>query len=173
MVRANNEHRQLRGSLSGIRGGSVENWCARWSRRDRWPRSRPHLEPLGGAAERASRPARRSETVLRALQKDLPGTIWEPSRDQLLEVSQIFLGRLRAAKTTTFCFGSEMQLFDKMLHPWALSPSRPRRAAPALVWGALCRNRRAIASGSWHSWPDWVSLLLTESSACCGLRWPS
>ena len=81
--------------------GSVENRCARWSRRDRWPRSRPRLEPLGGAAERASRPARRSETVLRALQKDLPGTIWEPSRDQLLEVSQIFLGRLRASKSST------------------------------------------------------------------------
>jgi hypothetical protein len=59
------------GHSVALGGGSVENRCARWSRRDRWPR----LEPLGGAAERASHPARRSETVLRALQKDLPGTI--------------------------------------------------------------------------------------------------
>ena len=33
--------------------------------------------------------------------KDLPGTIWEPSRGQILEVSQIFLGRLRASKSST------------------------------------------------------------------------
>ena len=96
MVRANNEHRQLRGSFSGIRGGSVENWCARWSRRDRWPRSRPHLEPLGGATlPGAVRPCYAHS------KKDLPGTIWEPSRGQILEVSQIFLGRLRASKSST------------------------------------------------------------------------
>ncbi len=35
------------GRYVALGGGRVENRCARWSRRDRWPRSRPRLEALG------------------------------------------------------------------------------------------------------------------------------
>ena len=76
MVRANNEHRQLRGPLSGIRGGEVWRTGARAGLGGIAGHDLGHVSsPVGGAAARASRPARRSETVLRALQKDLPGTI--------------------------------------------------------------------------------------------------
>ena len=102
MVRANNEHRQLRGSFSGIRGGEVWRTGARAGLggiaghdlghvSSPWVVPRSELLALPGAARPCYAHSKRT----------FQGPSREPSRGQLLEVSQIFLGRLRASKSST------------------------------------------------------------------------